>query len=103
MDLTHLRVTELKLETGASSCDITLPACAGFSRVVVKGGATAVKLRVPDGVAARITSEGGLAEFKINTSRFPRTSSGYESSDYGTAENKVEIHTEVGLGSVNIW
>ena len=103
MDLTLLRLTELKLETGASSCDITLPARAGFSRVAVKGGATSVKLRVPEGVAARITSEGGLADFKINTSRFPRSAGGYVSSDYGTAENKIEIHTEVGLGSVNIW
>ena len=103
MDLSQLRLTELKLETGASSCDITLPAHAGYTPVSVKGGATAVKLRVPEGVAARITSEGGLADFKINASRFPQTAGGYESSDYGTAENKVEIHTEVGLGSVNIW
>ncbi|OGO69560.1 MAG: hypothetical protein A2Z37_15625 [Chloroflexi bacterium RBG_19FT_COMBO_62_14] len=102
LDLTQLHLPELKLETGASSCDITLPAHAGYTRVSVKGGATAVKLRVPEGVAARITYEGGLADFKINASRFPQTAGGYESSDYGTAESKVEIHAEVGLGSVNI-
>lgn len=102
MDLTQLRLKELKLETGASSSDIVLPARAGMTRVSVEGGATSVKLRVPDGVAARITSEGGLAEFKVDTTRFPKTAGGYESSDYASAENKVEIRAEVGLSSVSI-
>jgi hypothetical protein len=102
MDLSQLRLTDLRLGTGASSSDITLPAHAGMTHVSVEGGATSVKMRVPDGVAARVTTEGGLAEFKIDTARFPRTAGGYESSDYTSAENRVEIRAEVGLGSVTI-
>lgn len=102
LDLTRLRLTDLKLETGASSSDIILPERAGMTRVSISGGATSVKLRVPEGVAARVKTEGGLAEFKVDTSRFPKTDGGYESSDYERAENKVEIRAEVGLSSVRI-
>ncbi|HLC04998.1 MAG TPA: DUF5668 domain-containing protein [Anaerolineales bacterium] len=102
LDLSQLRLTELRLETGASSCDITLPARAGLTRVSVKGGATIVRLHVPDGVAARIIDRGGLADYNVNTARFPRTENGYQSSDFDTAENKVEIDAEVGLSSVSI-
>ncbi len=102
LDLTHLRLTELRLETGASSSDITLPERAGLTTVSVEGGATSVKLRVPEGVAARVRTDGGLAEFKVDTTRFPKTAGGYESSNFDEAENKVEIRAEVGLSSVTI-
>jgi hypothetical protein len=102
LDLTQLRLTDLRLETGASSSDIMLPARAGLTRVSVEGGATSVKLRVPEGVAARVKTDGGLAEFKVDTARFPKTASGYESSNFDEAENKVEIRADVGLSSVSI-
>jgi hypothetical protein len=102
LDLTSLQLTDLRLETGASSSEITLPERAGMTRVFIEGGATSVKLRVPEGVAARVKTEGGLAEFKIDTSRFPKTAGGYESSNFDGAENKVEIRAEVGLASVSV-
>jgi hypothetical protein len=102
LDLSQLRLTDLKLETSASSSEITLPERAGMTRVSVRGGATSVKLRVPEGVAARITSESGLADVSVNTARFPRTAAGYESTNFANAVNKVEIRAEVGLGSVSI-
>lgn len=102
LDLTDLKLKDLRLETGASSSEILLPERAGMTRASIKGGATSVRLHVPSGVAARIASEGGLAEFKVDTARFPRTDRGYQSTDYATADNKVEIRVEVGLSSVSI-
>jgi hypothetical protein len=102
MDLSPLRLTDLRLETGASSSDITLPSRAGLTRVSIEGGATSVTLRVPQGVAARVTSEGGLTNMKVDPSRFLKTATGYESSKYDSAENKVEIRVDVGLSSINI-
>ncbi|MFQ5615712.1 MAG: LiaI-LiaF-like domain-containing protein, partial [Anaerolineales bacterium] len=40
LNLTGLRVTDLKLDTGASTTDIYLPANAGHTQVKVSGGAT---------------------------------------------------------------
>jgi hypothetical protein len=102
IDLSALKAAEIRLKTGASSTEMTLPARAGKSRVKVTSGAASVVLRVPDGVAARIAVESGLAGISIDSNRFPRSGSGYESADYGRAENAVDIHIETGVGAVEI-
>jgi molybdopterin-binding protein len=102
LDLTDLKVTDLNIETGASSTDVTLPQAAGFTRVVVKSGAAEVKLHVPQGVAAFIRESSGLSGINVDTNRFPQSGHTYQSADYSTAENKVEIFYEGGVGSVDI-
>lgn len=101
-DLTNLRVTDLKLETGASSTDLTLPARAGATQVKVSSGAAKISLRVPTGVAARIKVESGLSGIDIDPLRFPRAGDEYLSPDYATAANRVDIRVETGVGSVII-
>jgi hypothetical protein len=102
LDLADLKVSELQVQTGASSTDITLPAQAGFTRVTVKAGAAAVTLRLPEGVAARIYIQSGLAGISVDTNRFPQVSGGYETPGYATAANKAEIRVETGVGSIDI-
>lgn len=102
LNLLDLKVSELTLETGASSTDIQLPAAAGFTRVTVKSGAAEVKLRVPQGVAASISESSGLSGIDVDTTRFVQNGRTYQSADYATAANKVEIFYEGGVGSVSI-
>ena len=102
LDLSKLKVEEIRLKTGASSTELTLPARAGKTRVKVTSGAASVVLRVPDGVAARIAVESGLAGITIDQSRFPRSGSGYQSADYDRAENSADIQVETGVGAVEI-
>jgi hypothetical protein len=102
LDLTNLRVTELRLSTGASSTEIRLPTAAGNTTVRVEAGAASVKVWVPQGVAARIRAEGGLSEIKVDPSRFPREGIYYQSPGYGTAANKVELSVQMGVGSVEV-
>jgi hypothetical protein len=102
LDLTDLRVTELQVHTGASATDISLPANAGYTRVSCEGGVAGLELRVPTNVAARIHYRGGLSSVNVSTSRFPPSGDGYQSVDYDTAANKVDIDVHMGIGSVNI-
>ena len=102
LDLQTLKVTEFKLNTGASSNQITLPAQAGYTLAEIKSGAAAVNVRVPADVAARIQAQGGLASIDIDTTRFPRTGSIYQSPDYDTAANKVKLRIETGVGAVSV-
>lgn len=102
LDLTDLKVTELTVETGASSTDIKLPQNAGFTRVVVKSGAAEVKIHVPQGVAATIRESSGLSGINVDTTRFVQNGHTYQSADYDSAVNKVEISYEGGVGSVDI-
>jgi hypothetical protein len=102
LDLTDLKVTELKLSTGASATTVILPAHAGLTTAKIEAGAASVKVNVPGGVAARIRAKGGLASIDIDETRFPRFGDEYRSPDYDTAANKVEMRIETGVGSVRV-
>jgi hypothetical protein len=100
LDLRDLKVTDLRVNTGASKTDLTLPANAGKTDVRVELGAASVDMVVPEGVAARIRSEHGAAAVEINTARFPYSNGIYESVDYSSAQNKVDIMIQAGAGRV---
>lgn len=102
LDLAGLQVKDLLLKTGASSTNLTLPAAAGFTHVKIEAGVAAVNIRVPEGVAARVEAEVGLASVSVNQSRFPKLNGHYQSVDYESAENKVDIRIETGLGAIKI-
>lgn len=103
LDLTRLRLSELNLKTGASSTQASLPANPGQMRVKVESGAASVVLRVPPGVAASISGETFLSGFEIDTTRFPMLDKNrYQSPDYATAANRIEIKTEMGVGSIKV-
>jgi hypothetical protein len=102
MDLSEMKVRELKVDTGASKTVMTLPAQAGYTKVKVSSGAAEVRIRVPEGVAATIKVDSGLSGININTTRFPHVGNVYQSSDYATAANKAEIKIDSGVGSVEI-
>jgi len=102
LDLSELRLSELRLKSGASSTALTLPAHAGFTRVKIESGAASVRLSIPQGVAANIRSHGGLSSINVDGTRFPRFGDAYRSADYDSAANKAEIDVEMGVGSVTV-
>ncbi len=102
IDLTALKVNDVQISTGASSTILRLPAHAGSTRARIESGVASVRILVPQGVAASISATGGLADQRIDKARFPRTGARYQSPDYETAPNKVEIHVQTGVGSVEV-
>ena len=102
LDLSGLKVTNLSVETGASSSVITLPANAGFTNATIKSGVASVKVHIPAGVGANIHVKSGLSGLNIDPSRFTRDGDGYLSADYSSALNKVDLFIETGIGSVDI-
>jgi len=104
LDLSGLRLAELRLRTGASETRVVLPAAAGVTVVDAEGGAAAIRFRVPDGVAARIRSSIALGSTDVDHGRFPRTAAGdaWESPGFATAPNRVEIAVRGGIGSVSV-
>jgi len=102
LDLRELKVTDLKVSTGASKTDVTLPANAGETTVKVELGAASLDMVVPDGVAARIRAEQGVAAIEIDTARFPYSNGIYESADYSSAQNRVDIMIQAGVGRVAV-
>ena len=98
LDLTRLDVERLAVDMSAGSIDVILPAGAGNTEVTVDDAAASVVITVPNGVAARITADATVGVADIDTGRFPRKGGGYESADYATAENRVDITINVSVG-----
>jgi len=102
LDLSQLRVTDLSIKTGASSTSLTLPAQAGQTRVRIESGAASVKVRVPEGVAARIRGRIGVGTLNVDAGRFAPRGNEYQSADFDSAANRVEIEVGGGVGSVDV-
>jgi hypothetical protein len=102
LDLSALRVRSLELHIGASETRIRLPRAAGATVVRAETGAASLVIEVPSGVAARIQSRMAIGSSQIDETRFPRTASGHESSDYGTAANRADIDLRGGIGSTRV-
>jgi len=102
LDLSALMVTELRVETGASSTEVTLPAAAGYTRAHISSGAASTVVNVPEGVGARIQTEGALSDINVSP-RFERLAAGqYQSPDYAVAPNKVDLKVETGVGASTV-
>lgn len=102
LDLRDLLVRGLELHTGASDIRVLLPRAAGMTTVRADSGAASLTFEVPSGVAARIRTRMAIASTQVDQARFPPTAGGYESPDFATAANRVEIDTQGGVGSVRV-
>lgn len=102
LDLGDLNVRSLDLRTGASETRVLLPRAAGVTSVKAEAGAASLILEVPAGVAARIRSRMALGSTQVDQTRFPAAAGGYESPDYATATNRVDIDAQGGVGSLRV-
>jgi hypothetical protein len=101
LDLRDLSITDLKLETGASETRLTLPARGRF-RADLDLGAASLEVIVPDGLSARIRASLGAASMQVNESRFPRNGGYYQSPDYDSAANAVDMTIDAGAASIKV-
>jgi len=102
LDFSDVKVTDLRLKTGASSTSLSMPAIAGMTTAKLEGGAASMDIRIPAEVGARIRWEGGMATIHVDTNRFPKSGDTYESKGYAEARNKLDMKISMGMGSVDI-
>lgn len=101
LDLSGLQVTDFSLSAGVGGVRVILPA-TGQIMAKVEAGMGGLVLEIPQGMAARIAAEVGLGGLKVDESRFPRTGKYYESPDYTTADNRVDLRISGGIGAITV-
>ena len=101
IDLEQLQVTELLMAAGAVSATLVTPAQAGFTIASVDVGASSLEITVPEGVAARIDVDAGLASVDI-ADRFPKVDGIHESPDYDKAMHRLALDIEGGAASIEV-
>jgi len=102
IDLRRVTLTNLKISSGASSTQVILPEKNQNGRTKVNAGAASMDIEIPSGVAARIHTQGALSSVSINTARFPKIQGYFQSSDYETSINRIDLEVEIGVGSLTI-
>lgn len=102
LDLSQLKVSDLRLETGASSTTLVLPAAAGSTQARIKSGVASMNIEIPMNTEARIEVKSGLSGVDVDTRRFIQSGNVYESAGFGSAVNRIFLSIETGVGSVSI-
>jgi hypothetical protein len=102
LDLADMAITRVSAETGGGNVDVVLPDNASDLNVQASTGAGNVVVLVPSGVAAKIHTTTGLGKAIVD-SRFNKIDDNtYQSSDFDSAANKVEITVRSGAGNVEV-
>ncbi|MBX3038466.1 MAG: hypothetical protein KF758_16250 [Anaerolineales bacterium] len=99
--LRDMNLIDLKIKAGANDIDLILPERGRF-RTDLDLGAASLTLTIPEGVSARIRASLGVADLNIDKNRFPKVSGVYQSPDYETATNAVDIYINAGAASIKI-
>ena len=125
LNLAGMAVTRVSADTGGGNMDVVLPdnvnnlsvtAKTGGGNVTVEigNGATAsnivnatsgagnVEVRVPNGIAARIHASTGMGKVIIDSKFVQIDAKTYQSPDYDSAVDKVDITANSGAGNVSV-
>jgi hypothetical protein len=100
LDLSGLDIRELSVEAGAGRSTITLPDEGDFA-TKVSGGVGQVIIEIPEGMAARVQVDQGIGNVSVD-SRFTREGDSYVTRDWKSAEDRVDLEIEVGVGQVTV-
>lgn len=100
IDLTQLDLQSLDLNGGVGQSTVKL-AQRGRYNVQVEGGVGELTLILPPGLAAQVTVNGGLGGVSVDGD-FNRRDDQYTSPNFNTAENRVEVSVQGGIGRVVI-
>ena len=102
LDLSELRVTELRLDVDAGNYKVTTPSEAGICDIGIEANAANIEVTIPDGVAAKIKVDTNLSALDVDKNRFPQQGDYYMSQDFVSAENRVELEIDCNVGRVQV-
>jgi hypothetical protein len=109
IDLSDIRVTDARVNVGASSMRFALPKPSGNVDIRMNGGASSVTITVPDGVEARIATTGGFLSLRSDNARLGTGGSvggciacgnSIETSGYTAARDRVTVTISAGATSI---
>lgn len=102
LDLKDLNVTELRLDVDASNCRLVVPAAAGSSWASIDADVTNLEITIPEGVSVRLKVDSDLSAVEVDQRRFPRQGDYFQSSDYDSARNRIDIDIECNVSRVQV-
>jgi hypothetical protein len=113
IDLSDMMVSSAELNVGAASLTLTLPTptpatAAPTTKLVpeikieVNAGASSIIIEVPEGIEARVTTNGALLSLASTNARVTVNGSNAETAGYGSATARVTVKVTAGASSITI-
>lgn len=103
IDLSSIILKELKIDAGASSIDLKLGEKNPLQYITIKAGASDIDIRVPMNSGIRIKFDDGLTTKRFHDLELIQIDKTYESKDYQSKMNKIEMIISSGVSSIDIY
>lgn len=101
LDLEHVRLNNLKINTGASNLDIRIGSLEKNINLDIDAGVSSIVIKVPSDSGIEVNIEGGLnSKSMLDLQKI--SDSLYRSSDYDKSENKIVISSNIGVSSFTL-
>lgn len=100
IDMAGMAISKVQVDTGGGNIDLVLPEKAGDLEIDARTGAGNVSVNIPGNGPARIHATIGLGKTIIDP-RFSLVEKNvFQSSDFDSSENKVELILNSGAGNI---
>jgi hypothetical protein len=99
--LTPYKVSSLRFEGGAASFEAKIGSLEPLTNVTVETGVANIEIEVPTESGCRIVVDSGLSS-KDFIGFIKQSDGTYETSNYSTATNKINISLKGGLSSFEV-
>ena len=102
LDLSELKIAELQMDLDVGNCTVKMPSVTGTTHAYIKTNVANLEITIPDEVAARLKIDTELSALDVDSRRFPRKGDYYISSNFESAQNRLELELDCDIGRVLI-
>lgn len=99
LDLSGLKLSDLEVTSGVGRTEVRLSSQGQYS-AKIEGGVGALEVNVPSTVGLRLHVSTGLGGAELPTNLISKGEKTYESADYQTAKNRVDLEISSGVGGI---
>lgn len=101
-DFSEYKVSDIEINSGASNIDIKLGELLNSTRVVISTGVSKIRIGIPNNSGCRVECESVLS-LKDFDGFVKKSSNVYETSNYSSAENNIEIEFEGAMSEFEVY
>ncbi len=101
-DFSEYKVSDIEINSGASNIDIKLGELYNSTRIVISTGVSKIRIGIPNNSGCKLECESVLS-LKDFEGFSKKSSNEYETSNYSSAENKIEIEFEGAMSEFEVY
>ena len=101
-DFSEYKVSDVEINSGASNIDIKLGEYYNSTKVVINTGVSKIRIGIPNNSGCRLECESVLT-LKDFDGFSKKSSNVYETSNYSSAENNIEIEFEGAMSEFEVY